>query len=86
MTKVLDKIDEEALPVYHVQFSSQPQNFPPKFEGLTRFGAKFKLPTAEISSDVIQQLSSVFITVLKSSGGPEIECSYKKYFDLVSLP
>ena len=82
MAKVLDKIEEEALPVYHVQFNSQAQNFPPKFESLTKFGAKFEIPTAEISSNVIQQLSSIFVAVLKSSGGPKIESCYRKYFDV----
>ena len=82
MDKVTEKVNEESLPVYQVLFNSQSQNFPPKFDALTGYGGKFQLPPAEISSDVLQQLSSIFLAILKSSGGPRIECSYKKFFDM----
>ena len=84
--KVLNKIDENALPVYHVLFNSH-QTFaaPHLFEGLTSFGAKFEVKPVET---LLQQLISIFLAVLKSSNGPQVECSYKKHFvnDLKNYP
>ena len=79
-SKVLSKIDESALPVYHVQFYSESKPVQQsELEGLTSFGAKFQVHP---SLYMLQHLASIFLSVLKSTNGPQIECSYKKSFDM----
>jgi len=82
MGKVKEQIHAEAIPVFQVIFeSSKKERSSGNENDLCKFGGKYFVTPSTSKSTKLQHLSGIFIAFLKSSSGPQIECTYKKEFE-----